>query len=441
MSDDEPSLRARVRAQLLTGASDIPGSSLGRLGRTAWAAMRGARLLRRRRGAPRPPDEASLAALVGSIGKLKGVAMKMGQIMSYIDVALPDELREALAVLQTHSQPMPFEQVTAILTTELGDDAPALLAELEPAPVAAASIGQVHRGRLPDGTAVAVKVRYPGIDEAIASDFRPAAIGTRLAALFYPGADVAPLIAEARARFLEECDYLREARSQERFGALFGDHPVLVVPAVHRRYVSSRVLTTTWIDGLGFDDYLASAPSAGERDRMGVALFTFYVGTLFRHRLYNCDPHPGNYLLLPGGRIAMLDYGCTREFEPDFVARLAALTRAVHADEHEALHQAFVALGMVRQGEPYDFDTARSLVRAFYGPMLRDEERAIELGEARPMGSILASKRELMKLHLPGEFLFLFRIRFGLMSVLARLGARANWYRLERGWLDPTGAG
>ena len=156
------------------------------------------------------------------------------------------------------------------------------------------------------------------------------------------------------------------------------------------------------------------------------------IGTLYRHGLYNCDPHPGNYLFHDGGRVTVLDYGCTREFEPAFVASLAALTRAVQDDRREALHAAFVGLGLVREGKRYDFETARGLMRSFYGPMLRDETLAVEPGAARGFRDVVASKRELLKLTLPGELLFLFRIRFGLTSILARLGARANWYQLER---------
>ncbi len=163
-----------------------------------------------------------------------------------------------------------------------------------------------------------------------------------------------------------------------------------------------------------------------------MALFEFYVGTLFRHHIYNCDPHPGNYLFLRDGHVAMLDYGCTRAFEPAFVQALAALTDAVHADEHDALHAALVRVGLVHDGVAYDFDTARALMRGFYGPTLHDRVGVVDLGEMRSLSSLFESKRKLMKLHMPGELLFLFRIRFGLMSVLARLGARANWYALER---------
>jgi predicted unusual protein kinase regulating ubiquinone biosynthesis (AarF/ABC1/UbiB family) len=433
MADRDRSLREELERRLLALGSKLPTSSIGRLGRTAMAGLRGGRLAWRAKGAEGAPlDIDALAAVVASVGQLKGVSMKAGQLVSYLDLNLPPELTSALAVLQTHSPAMPFERVSEIVKAELGPRASALLARMEPVPAAAASIGQVHRATLPEGTEVAVKVQYPDVEKAIANDFRSAAVGTSFVGLLVPRGNVDAILSEARRAVLEECDYEREATYQERFGRIYAGHPTLVVPAVHRAYGSRRVLTTTWVEGMRFDDFVASHPPPPERDRLGEALFEFYVGTLFQHGLYNWDPHPGNYIFRRDGRLAMLDYGSTREFDRAFVEKLAALTSAVHADERDALHRAFVALGMVSEGKPYDFETARALVRSFYGPMLRDEVLRVEPGEAMPLRTILETKRELLKLHLPGEFLFVLRIRFGVMSVLARLGARANWYRLER---------
>lgn len=441
VSRDQDNVRDQIVQRLLAGRRKLPTSSIGRLGRTAATAVRTGRMMLGRRFGPGDGevDLDALAKIVASIGQLKGITMKVGQIMSYVDIALPDDLRAALSALQTHAQPMPTEQVRTILHEQLGQRSDALLARLEEKPLAAASIGQVHKSTLPDGTVVAVKVQYPEAADAIRSDFKPTAIGTTISSIVYPGADIDGFIEEARARFLEECDYEHEASAQSRFASLFADHPVIAVPAVHQEYCSARVLTTTWLDGVQLDTFLARDPDQPTRDRIGEALFAFYVGSLFEHRLYNCDPHPGNYLFLPDGRIGMLDYGCTRHFDAPFVAKLMQLTRAVHSDEHEALHRAFLDLGMVSGNRQYDFETARGLVRAFYGPMLQDKEQAVDLGAALNMREVFNRKRELMKLKLPGEFLFLFRIRFGLMSVLARLGARANWYRLERRWVQPTG--
>ena len=438
MSQTRETFKETLRRRLLErGGAALPTGTMSRLGRTAGAMMRSGRMMMSgggKDGDGEPTFDLEQAlALVTSVGQLKGVAMKMGQIMSYIDVAVPDELRAALEVLQTHSPPMEWERVQEIIEADLPESAQALLAHMTREPVAAASIGQVHRATI-QGTEVAVKVRYPEVDAAIEADFGASKIGVAMAALFYPGARIKGFIDEAKARFLEECDYAHEAHCQTRFAEIYDGHPLIQVPPVHPDFCGARVLTSTFVQGIPFDEYLAGDPPQEERDRLGQELFRFYVGCLFAHHLYNCDPHPGNYLFLPGGRMAMLDYGCTREFEPALVEQLAGLTRAVHTDEHDGLHQAFLGLGMVREGKKYDFDTARDLVRGFYGPMLEDRVQRISLAD-QDMTSMMRSKRKLMKLTLPGEFLFLFRIRFGLMSVLSRLGARANWYALERGFV------
>ena len=430
-------LRQELTRRLLAESKKLPTSTAGRLSRTAAAALRTSSMLigRRLRGALGKDDDEldldAMAGLVGSIGQLKGVAMKVGQIMSYIDIAVPEELRAALSVLQTHAPPMPISRVTEIMAEELGDKGRELATTLDSTPLAAASIGQVHKGKLPDGTVVAVKVQYPEVAKAIESDFAPAALGSMLSSIFVPGSRVDAFITEARERFLEETDYVHEAESQERFAALYSDHPIIMVPAVHRPWCSQRVLTTTFVVGVHLDAFLDQSPAQEQRDRLGVALFDFYIGTLFRHGLYNCDPHPGNYLFGEDGRMAMLDYGCTRVFDRDFVAKLAGLSLAIHTDDRDGLRRALVDLNIVKHGSAYDFETARALMRAFHGPMLEDEVKAIDLGPGLGMAEVAKKKRELLKLSLPGEFLFLLRIRFGLMSVLARLGSRANWHRLE----------
>jgi ribosomal protein L7/L12 len=283
---------------------------------------------------------------------------------------------------------------------------------------------------LPDGTPVAVKVRYPKIEEAVANDFGPAAVGGALATLFYPNASFASFVRAARARFLTECDYRREAGVMRRFAELYADHPILTVPAVHGDYSSRSVLTTTWVDGVHLDEYLASDPDQADRDFAGTALFELYVGTLFRHGIYNCDPHPGNYLFCDDGRVAVLDFGCSCELDAEWLESLAGLTRAVQDDDAALLHDALVELGIVRQGQAYDPWTARRLTRAFYGPMLRDETLTLEPGLAAEVREL--SRANLKQLNLPGEFLFLLRVRSGLAAVLAKMRARANWYRLDR---------
>lgn len=430
-------LQEELIRRLLSDQKKIPRTAFGRLGRTAMAAFYGRHLFSGGRAKTDDPDIDALdvdavVRFISTLGQLKGIAMKGAQIMSYIDMALPDSLRSALSVLQTHSQPMPFEWVRDIIFSELPQVGERLVNEMQQAPIAAASIGQVHRSRLGDDISVAVKVQYPEIQLAIENDFSAANIGPIVASIVYPGTRIDGYIREARDRLLEECDYLHEASAQQRFAELFDNHPWILVPRVYSEYCSRRVLTTAYVDGVGLDAFLNTNPPGEVRNRLGQALFEFYIGSIFKFRLYNCDPHPGNYLFLRDGRIAILDYGCTREFDPAFVANLKKLTLAVHRDEQQTLHDTLVEIGIVREGASYDFDLARALLRAFFGPMLRDEDAVIDLGDAISMKRFIQGKRQLMKLTLPGEFLFLFRIRFGLMSILAKLGSRANWYKLER---------
>jgi predicted unusual protein kinase regulating ubiquinone biosynthesis (AarF/ABC1/UbiB family) len=450
---ERKSIKQELVGRLMEQAgAKLPTSSVGRIGRSALAALRSGRMLvkgRGREGAAPELDLDKVAQIIDSLGQLKGVAMKLGQIMSYIDIDMPQELRDALSVLQTHAQPMEWEVVEGLLREELGGRGAQLIERMEREPISSASIGQVHRATLPDGTVVAVKIQYPEIAQAIEADFGPAAVGARLLSALYYQARVGAFLDEAKQRFLEECDYLHEAHCQDRFAELYVGHPTLVVPQVHGDYCARRVLTTSYVDGKKLDAFLAGDPPQADRDRIGQALFEFYLGSLLRHQIYNCDPHPGNYLFLPPSprlrrgervRVAMLDHGCTRQFEPRFVAKLANLTRAVHSDERDAIDRALQGLSIVRQGQRYDYPVIRGFLRGFYGPMLVDEVRTMNLSAAMDWREALKKDRQLAKFPFPGEFLFLFRIRFGLMSVLTRLGARANWYRLERQYVKDFAA-
>src|SRR5262249_16112812 len=244
---------------------------------------------------------------------------------------------------------------------ELGSRGEALLARLEREPVAGASIGQVHRAVVEDGTSVAVKVRHPGIDTAIRADFKTAAIVKVMARAIAPGIDVAAVLEEAQGRFLEECDYALEANRQARFVEAFAGHPSIAIPPVHLEWSGRRILTTSWREGSSLDAFLQSRPASDARERAARALYEFYVGTLYRHGLFNADPHPGNLLFSPEGRVTILDHGCVREFDRDTVAGLVSLSHAVRADDEQRIQAALGALGM--PDPPADFDVTRGLLR------------------------------------------------------------------------------
>ena len=423
------------------GGKSISTSALGRFQKTASAAARlgvGA-LAGRLRGeefnfGSLPPE--AIARLVETMGELKGVAMKAGQILSYVDGSLPPEARRLLSVLQVMSQPTALAAIQRTIAEDLGARGRTLLARLEPVPVASASIGQVHHAFLEDGTRVAVKVRHPGIEEAIRADFKTAAFGSFFAHLAVPGANVDGFVAEAEARFLEECDYRLEARRQARFGDIYAGHASIAIPAVHRNFCGARVLTSTWHDGSDLEAFLGSASYAAERVRAARALYEFYVGTLYRHGLFNADPHPGNLLFASDGRMTILDHGCVRELEPDVVTWLARLSRAVRADDPQDIQTALVAIGMT---EPMrDFAVTRAMLRGFYAPLLEPGRHRVEPDQAISMGQVAKLKKSLLHMRLPGKLMFLFRIRIGLYAVLARLGAKLDWIELEEELAEPA---
>lgn len=413
MSDDDDPL-ARLKRRI-GGVAKLPTSAFGRARRGASAAFKVG--LGRLTG---KGDAAVFEELAVQLGELKGIAMKAGQVLSYLDTDLPEEAKRLLSVLQVSSQPTPFEEIEKAVP-------PALLPTLEREPVATASVGQVHRATLPDGTRVAVKVRHPGIEEAIAADFRSAATASALPGLLMP--NVGELIAEARETFLAECDYVAERKNQQRFYALYARHPDVAIPAVHEAWCTDRVLVTTWCDGVPFERFAATASQAA-RDRAGAALYDFYVGSVYRYGLFNGDPHPGNLLFREDGSLIVLDYGCVREFEPGMVRALAALSRAVRADDEVAIRSALRALGAADPDEK-GFRVARELLRGFYGPVLVNGPHVITSGLSLDARKIAKDKLAIGRMRLPAKLLFLFRIRFGLHSELVKLKSRVDWAALE----------
>jgi ribosomal protein L7/L12 len=388
-------VRAATTRRVTDKSTSLPSSLIGRptlliagIGRAGASSLR--RAIARHVGRGQPDDIAAEVTAAATVGRLKGATMKMGQLAGYLEVGLPAPLRAALSTLHTHAPPLDFDHVRRVVESELADG-PALARTLHPVPLSAASVGQVHRGKLPDGTPVAVKVLHPGLDAIIARELAPATLASRLASWIHPRGRLRQLVAEVRARLLEECDYTLEARRQQRFAALFADHPTIVVPAVHPDWSSRRVLTTTLVEGAHLDDWLAGAPDQAARDRAGAALFELYVGPLMRDGLYDCDPHPGNYLFLADGRVAFVDFGCVAELDGERAA------------------------------------TARELLRAFFAPLFGGE-RPFALPARR-----FAELRALWRDHvasLSGELLFLARTFVGISTVISRIGARADWERL-----------
>src|SRR5438270_10075946 len=251
--------------------------------------------------------------IVAVLGTMKGAAMKLGQVMSFLDVGLVseahrDEFQRELARLRDAAPTVSFKQMRRVVEEDLEEPISNVFASFDEEPVAAASIGQVYRATLKDdGREVAVKVQYPGVAGAVRADLQNLEMIMRLLKRMTPGLDVKAIAEEIKERIAEELDYELEAQNQRALSRIFAGHPFIVVPDVVSELSRERVLVSDFVTGVGFEE--VKGRSQAERNRIGEIIFRFFLGCLYRHRQFSGDPHPGNFLLLEDGRMAFLDFG------------------------------------------------------------------------------------------------------------------------------------
>jgi predicted unusual protein kinase regulating ubiquinone biosynthesis (AarF/ABC1/UbiB family) len=419
-------------------AQDRPAG--GRLRRTArLAALPAAHagraavgLGRRLGGAPAEAVTAQVQArtaeqLFRTLGELKGGAMKVGQAMSAMEAALPAELakpyREALVRLQDAAPPMPAGVVHRVLDQSFPAGWRHLFTSFDDRPVAAASIGQVHRAVWQDGSAVAVKVQYPGAAQALVADLGTLDTLAPLVRLAAPGLDPRALFAALRDRLAEEVDYVLEADAQTAFAEAFAGDPDIAVPQV--LVVEDRVLVTEWMDGTPVSRVIADG-SRADRDRCGLLLLRLLLSSPRRVGRLHGDPHPGNFRLLPDGRLGVLDFGSTEAVPTGWPARLGGLLTALRDEDAEALHGVASAAGLVR-GDEVDAAALLALLGP-YGEPLRTPryrfERSWLQGQVRrtsdPRSPAARAQRHLS---VPTRHLLLQRVAVGLAGVLTLLEA------------------
>jgi predicted unusual protein kinase regulating ubiquinone biosynthesis (AarF/ABC1/UbiB family) len=386
--------------------------------------------------------------MVSVLGEMKGAAMKIGQMASFIDIDfLPPEYREIyqrqLAKLRTSAPPMPWEKVSEVLDEEYeGKALDRLFGSFEEEAFAAASIGQVHRATLHDGSEVAVKVQYPGIAEALEADMANAGIIVRLAKALAPGLDAKAVADEIRERVLEELDYEFEAQNQRAFARAYEGHPFIYVPKVHSRLSRRRVLVSDYVEGRGFEE-VKELPQ-DERDIFGEIVFRFCFGSIYHLQHFNADTHPGNYVLMEDGRVAFLDFGMTKRVsEPQVMLEQRAVDAAMR-DDADGLLEALDEIGFLTNPQRIDAERLMEHVKFVGGWYLEDSELRITPKRVMKMIEVTSDPRSdfydlVRKESLPADELMGRRMETGLLAVLAQLRATANWNRMMREWIyaDP----
>lgn len=369
-----------------------------------------------------------------ALGNLKGALMKIGQLASFLDDAMPEPVREALAQLQQNAPPMSAELAAQVVEQELGAAPDKCFEEWDPEPMAAASIGQVHRAVAPDGRQLAVKVQYPGVDEAVRADLANLDLaGLGLGSLF-PGLDAPSMVAELRDRLTEELDYVLEAKNQHDFASWYRGHPFIHVPDVLPQYSTARVLTAELAEGARFDD-MARWDQA-ERDLAGEAIYRFVFRSLYRFFAFNGDPHPGNYLFRPGGQVSFLDFGLVKRLTLGEVAQCYRLVQAsVIERDPLAVRRAAEQAGLIARDAPVPDDRVFEFMRVFWDAVERDETTTITAEWASQVARRYFDGRTnfadvMAYAGMPPSMVVLQRINLGLLAILGRLEATANWRRV-----------
>ena len=370
---------------------------------------------------------ASIAkTIVSTVGELKGVALKAGQILGYLDYLLPEQQRVEIASLQYSSRSMSPAAAAGVVLEEFGELPRALFAEWSPVPFAAASIGQVHRARLRSGEEVAVKIQYPNIVQAIKSDLRSAEVLDTLMRLLFRGQAPGTFIAELAERFDEECDFVREAAHQEEFRRTWASQPGLRIPRVFPEFTRPRVLVTEFVTGETADIFARRASQAA-RDRAGLVLWKFAHESALQRGLFHADPHAGNFLFVDDD-VVVLDFGCVKYLPASFRHAWKNALRAALERDREKMHQSLIELGIVSSGDDYDLDHQLNMILRFYEPWLREGEFSYTRAYAERAwraGNVDNPNR--FRVNTPKDYFFVYRLQLGLNGLLATLGARGHF--------------
>lgn len=378
------------------------------------------------------------------LGDLKGGALKAGQLLSTVEALFPQDpeatWREALTGLQAGNPALPFAEVEPVLSAGLGAGWRRLFLDVDENAAAAASLGQVHRATWSDGAPVAVKVQYPGVREALIGDIRTLSAVSRAAALVARGLALPPLVRELRDRLTEELDYVHEGRTQERFRAAFADDDGVTVPAVV--HATSRVLVMQWLDGVPLAQ-LARTADEPERARVAALYQRFLVSGPERAGLLHTDPHPGNFLVLPDGRLGVLDFGSSLELPGGMPPAFGRLLRALLDEDPDEVLRRLREAGFVRPGVEVEVDKLVDYMGPFSVPARHESFRFSRAWLTGEFGRVNDPRNPdfgvALKLDLPAEHLFTHRVWLGMVGVLCSLEAEVPVRPVLQRWLPGFG--
>ena len=379
------------------------------------------------RFATRAADE-----FAAELGNMKGVMMKAGQLVSFIMEALPDEAQQSLSSLFADAPPMPPETARRVVVEELGDAPERLFLDWRAEPVAAASVGQVHRIVLRDGRRVALKVQYPGVGDAINADLNNArAMYAMLSMFALKGLDTKGLVDELRDRMGDELDYRIEARNQTEFADHYRDHPFITVPDVIERWSTGKVIATEWVDGLSWAEFMSVADDDARR-RAGESIWRFSQHSMSVLGAFNGDPHPGNYRFQRDGSVTFLDFGLVKRWSPGEWQRLSPTLDAVIVQrDPRATMREMEHVGFLVPDHGLHAEQVYAYVSSPYVPYLSEEFTFTRRFMQDTLTTMIDLKGPhapvIEKLNMPASFVILDRVGWGVSALLGKLEVTAPW--------------
>jgi len=445
-----------------------PTSRFGRLARLGALAPRAlpmaAEAVRRAVGGARNEEEERLSrerilgsarktaeAMLKTLGEMKGLPLKLGQMASYIEGIAPpgyeEKFQSVLKSLQQKAPPLSRDAAVRVIGEELDGPPADVFAEWEADPFAAASIGQVHRATTRGGDRVAVKVQYPGIDRAIENDLKSLSMLETMIAPVGRRYHTKETLDEIRAVFLSELDYRHEAETSETFAKIHEGDGEIVIPRVHHGLTTRRVLTCDLIGGVDYQTFCERAPQA-DRDAAGKTIWRFMFRALYEYGLLYADPHPGNYRFLGGGRVAFLDFGCTKQIPERLVGDMKRYVIALQKGDEEEFERACVEVLGYERDDVESWKLYTEYTKMLLVPLTQDapyrhtKERAREAIAFLVRGGrkiVLKPGETIPNLpapvHMPSDYTFVNRLQWGLSSVMGGLESEGNWRRITDPWL------
>jgi predicted unusual protein kinase regulating ubiquinone biosynthesis (AarF/ABC1/UbiB family) len=395
-----------------------------------------------------PPDEAErrLAALhrenaeriYQTVTELRGLLIKVGQIMGARADIFPDEYVEILSRLHDEVPPHPFPIIREAVERELQEPLESVFAEFSPEPIASASLAQVHKARLKDGREAAVKVQYPEIEEIVRVDLQNVRLLVRAANRLIRDFDLTPIVEELNANVPLELDFLNEGRNAEITAANFAGNDEFIVPRIYWEHTTRRVLTMEFVHGIKITDRTGLEQAGIDPQDVASLLANGYMRQIFSHGFFHADPHPGNLFVQPGPKLVIVDFGLAKKLSPEFVQGFIRLTTALVAGDSAALARSFRELGFkTRRPDDTIFEAlGEAMVTRLSrnGEFSRDRQMLLEFQQR-----MLRIFRENPVVRVPGEFLLIGRVMGLLSGVGAQLGSKVNLLDVVGGMLAEQG--